>query len=289
MTRDQKLSRILMLLTLAFVSVMCDETQITLYDSVAALNIARMFPNKMATLIQGAYRERVTADGQIPRWQVRLKEKGTEVLDESINYLQNTSPLQGLVPNLCLTKIAYDFARAMSIEARLKGERIRIEIEKADEIRPSGVVIESTIGNGKDDVGIVLDFILGDGDPARTHRVFLMNPAYKQIGIGVFNAEDNKIYLIHGFSRGYPCDDASISCDVQKEIGWTDYLVKLGLPNKCTEWTSDSIYLLPEESLFSEEIEKSFDDAYNYRKYGGDGEKDKKGSERENAEEKKIL
>lgn len=84
---------------------------------------------------------------------------------------------------------------------------------------------------------MMADFILDDGVASRGHRKNSYNPVFKKIGIGLYqaNAADDKYqYMCINLASQYECDKCNeITCAMQKEMRWDQYLKDMGKPDPC--------------------------------------------------------
>lgn len=117
--------------------------------------------------------------------QIQMSE-GVDVIDESISFLRNLSPLQPLEWDPCLAKSALSHVEDI-------GPKGLLQYQSSDETQPQeriekfGSYVNSlgeNIDFGPNDaIGVIISLTIDDGEEGRPHRENLFSQEYRKVGI----------------------------------------------------------------------------------------------------------
>ena len=93
-------------------------------------------------------------------------------------------------------------------------------------IYKSGEIIISNLWpKVKTDEHMMAEYIIDDGVPARGHRDIIYDKDYLVVGIGNFIAKNGVEYQVIDLAKNFKCEKCDqITCEMQKESGWSSYL-----------------------------------------------------------------
>lgn len=149
------------------------------------INSARKDPKGYASLL--AKERRPFFEGKIlklPGSPTGLHtEEGVTAVEEAIAFLNSVYPLPELTVSAGMTKAARQAATALGITGEFKASRSIVLLDNFGKFEKEAVEI---VGFGTNDAReIVFRFLVGDGNPDRTHRRYIFNPEFKCVGVSI--------------------------------------------------------------------------------------------------------
>jgi len=168
------------------------------------LNRARTNPREYADILEQERRPYFEGTKLIvPGTNIALAtQEGVKAVDEAITFLrtfdQSLSPFQ---IGAGMTKAARETVR----EVGISGGTACGSITRMDKYgRWEGEVVELAGFGSPDPKEIVMRFLVGDGNSARTHRQYIFNPKFKRVGVSVGPHNSNfKFMCCVNFSFGF--------------------------------------------------------------------------------------
>ena len=210
-----------------------------------AQNGARTNPTDMATFITTEYKDNVVSGTKLHTvWRLTFFEDCPAVFDEAINYLNAFTAVGALELDLGMTYAAWKHAKWMvdSNNGNLDhtgsggstfGQRLNEFTTMS--IGSGGENILYTGSGYVTGKIMVSQYIIDDGVQGRGHRVNLMKGTYKKAGVGLYyDSGRTRYFQVSVYASQYTCDKCStITCSMQTECGWTQYLTDIGATDPC--------------------------------------------------------
>jgi uncharacterized protein YkwD len=217
----------------------------TIKQYLDAMNQARTNPKAFATFITTEFKAKVPAGSQVHSvWRIGFSETCPEVFDEAINYMNTVTAIGALTVDLGMTYAAWKQAKWI-VESNggslsHSGPGGNSVADRLGEYTSKSVgfwgenILYLGSGYGTGQV-MVSQYLIDDGVSSRGHRLNIMKPEYAKIGIGLYpNKANTYFYQATDFSNAYTCDKCGIiTCQMQKDCGWSQYLADAGLKDPC--------------------------------------------------------
>lgn len=250
--------RILVLLVLLLSSVFSARVKWTVNKTLEALNKARTDPNSIKTFIHKEYKDKIhpptgNCSLNLPGLNMDFKEDCPQVFTNMDTYLQTDRTATALKLDLGMSYGAYLHCKYLGLKAhkadhadskgdKTAGKKIGPWTSKTTGV--TGENIHRTTFVFKNESHMIADMVLGDGVTGKGHRLNIFNKAFKNVGIGIFQANtdgDSNQYICLSFAAEYTCDKCNqISCDMQKEMGWSKYRADTKKTGECEEGSKPS-------------------------------------------------
>lgn len=252
--RSESLSRtillaILLCAVLATVNAAVKNPLPTIKEYFDAQNGVRTNPTDMATFITTEYKANVPAGSKTHSiWLLTFNEACPAVFDEAINYLNAFTPVGALQVDLGMTYAAWKHAKWMveqnggSLSHTGPGGNSFSDRLKEFTTKTMGAAGENILYTGSGYVTgkiMVAQYIIDDGVSGRGHRTNIMTTSFKKTGLGLFyDSAKSRYYQVTVLSDSYTCDKCdTITCQMQKDCGWSQYLKDAGLTDPCAAVT----------------------------------------------------
>jgi uncharacterized protein YkwD len=218
----------------------------TIKQYLDAINSARTNPKALAGYIQNSIQSNVDIGSNVHRqWMLRFNEPWSGLQADATNYLNMLSPVSPLVPELGLTYAAW--SQANYCASVLKGQsftgangsttRTRSQAYTSMMIPSLTENMLSTFVSSQTAQDYVATFTLDDGISSRARRLNTYNAGFAKIGVGLAKDESsnpNRFYVSSIMASAYNCDKCSlITCQMQADCGWRQYLQEAGLSDPC--------------------------------------------------------
>ena len=248
--RSERLSRTMMLAILlctmlATVSAAVKNPLPTIKEYFDAQNGARTNPTDMATFITTEYKDKVPAGSKTHSvWLLTFNENCPGVFDEAITYLNGFTPVGALQLDLGMTYAAWKHAKWMveqnagTLSHTGPGGNSFSDRLKEFTTKSMGTAGENILYTGSGYVTgkiMVAQYIIDDGVSSRGHRTNIMTSSFKKTGLGLFyDSAKSRYYQVTVLSDSYTCDKCdTITCQMQKDCGWSQYLKDAGVTDPC--------------------------------------------------------
>ena len=155
------------------------------------INEVRQFPIKIANKITQVMSYINKRDNILrePRRQPQKLTEGIKAYEEAITFLKNFSPIEPLIHDELLCKIAQDHANDIGPKNILQGDSSDNKIKFDDRFKRFATysdLFECHHVGDNDALRIVVDFIVCDGDLKRSNREIILSNNLRQIGIGIY-------------------------------------------------------------------------------------------------------
>ena len=191
---------------------------------VNEIDFARMHPNEFCEKLKTLKNSIVNKGNNtnslliqgIPFTYINLLES----LDNAIDFMENQEELEGLIYNEAMSLACDDLLNVIKMrdglnENELDDQKYTLEKRLKKYGDPFGEIYE-LIDYGMFDYDfIVINFILGDGDPNKIDRSILFNPDLKTIGIGAGLLPSDRVCTIINFAEEFFEIGKPISLDIQ--------------------------------------------------------------------------
>ena len=232
--------------TLMVVLVICQggvAQSATLKQVLDALNKARTNPAAYSTLIASDYKAKTGNNNIHTEWNLQFNEVSPAQFDGAVTFLNSQSALNGVTIDLGLTYTIWKHVKwCSSVNNGIShtgeggstfGDRSK-EFTSATSFAGAENLLSNSIA-AKTAEHMTADYIIDDGVTSRGHRTNLFNSGYTMVGLGLYKGADNKLYYGQVFTAGFNCDKCSqITCQMQQDCGWTQYLKDTNQNDPCT-------------------------------------------------------
>lgn len=191
---------------------------------VNEIDFARMHPNEFCEKLKTLKNSIVNKGNNtnslliqgIPFTYINLLES----LDDAIDFMENQEELEGVIYNECMSLACDDLLNVIKMrdginENELDDQKYTLEKRLKKYGDPFGEIYELIDYGMFDPDFIVINFILGDGDPNKIDRSILFNPDIKTIGIGAGLLPSDRVCTIINFAEEFFEIGKPISLDIQ--------------------------------------------------------------------------
>ncbi|SHG94661.1 CAP domain-containing protein [Ferrimonas marina] len=196
----------------------------TLYpDMLAALNFARTDPQGYAEQVlipmrpyyrQGRIWQPPWYDPQDSLLKVVETDEGIAALEETIRFMQQAQPVAPLALDDGLSRVASDYRQAQARNGGVghigdDGSTLAVRIERLGQWQ--GKIGENLFyGSADRQVGafVVMALLIDDGVPDRGHRLLIMDPAFRLVGLACGPHRSYPLACVQNFATEFTPDPA---------------------------------------------------------------------------------
>ncbi len=173
---------------------------------IREMNLARTRPAGYAEFL--AERRKYFKDKRFkkPREGAIQTQEGVNALNDAIEYLKQIAPVEALIPSPGISRAARDHVLDQGPSGGL-GHRGNNGSDMSDRVRRYGnwrEKIAENISYGRSDAReVVIQQIVDDGTPGRDHRMNLLDPDFRIVGVACGRHEQFGVMCVTTFAAGY--------------------------------------------------------------------------------------
>ena len=230
-------------LLLCVLGAVCSQPTISIKAYLDAHNKARTNPAAFATFIDAEYKKKVDVTTNVHSvWRLRFNEKSPAQFDEAIKAVKAQTPLKALQLDLGMTYSVWRHIKYLADTLKGLSHTGASGSNPSQRAQPytsgfSGMyenILYTSVSTYKAE-HLVSQYIIDDGVASRGHRNNLFTASQTKIGVGIaYDFTLKRIYHGTVMANSYNCDKCSlITCQMQKDCGWSQYLLDAGLADPC--------------------------------------------------------
>ena len=228
-----------------------------LKNGLDSLNKARTNPKYYATMITDKYKAKTVNNIQT-EWGLQFNEACPGVFDNAISFLNSATAIGALTLDLGMTYATRKHAKWLNSQNLLQhqGEgntmpwdRIGVYTTSFLASSAENAIFNSITAKSTTEEFMIADYIIDDGLSTRGHRTNIFTSKYTHAGLGIYKGATREYFVIT-FAENYKCDKCGeITCDMQRDCGWLDYLVATGKSSPCLTSSTNSISVSSSNSI----------------------------------------
>ena len=217
----------------------------TLKGQLDALNKARSNTAYFATFVKNEYKDMTPVSTNVRTgWSLMFNEASPGQFDTAITYLTGKAAMSTFTIDMGMTWVMYNHTKYLGSELKSLSHIGKGATSFSDRLKTMMSTLntygaENLISNsiaGKNDEHLIADWIIDDGVTTRGHRNNIYSRNYNKIGVGIYkDTIANKWYDGTVFAGVFNCLNCNtITCSMQQEMGWSQYLIDTNQNDPCT-------------------------------------------------------